>query len=374
MGSIVFENVWKAFGENYAIQDLSFECKSGEYLVLLGPSGAGKTTTINLIAGLERVSSGNILMDGEIVNNKEPRMRDISVAFENYSLYPHINVFENIAFPLRAPIRKSEYTDEQIESKVNEIGKLLQIDELLHRKPSQLSGGQRQRVALARSLVREPNAYLLDEAIAHLDAKLRHKLRGSLKQYAKKNGKTVIYATPDQLEAVAMGDRVLVLDKGVMQQFDEPRMLYDFPVNEFIAKSIGDPQMNVMDVEVVEEKNQIFVKVNNEISIKLHGKVASILKDNNHKGIRMGIRPDEIYLSDDKKGDYNIPLKVLFSETLGLETIVLCKIADNLIKIKQGNNEVLRNAGVAWGKFNEDKLYFFDKTSGKTLWPVKGKK
>jgi ABC-type sugar transport system ATPase subunit len=262
MANIVFENVTKLFDEEVAVDDLSFECHDGEFFVLLGPSGAGKTTTMNLVAGLEQVTEGKILLDGKVINKVEPRFRDVAYAFENYSLYPHLNVRENISFPLKSPIRKGQFTKAQISDSVMEVTRTLQIDQLLDRAITQLSGGQKQRVALARTLVRNPTVYLLDEAIAHLDAKLRHSIRATLKGYQEEKGVTTLYATPDQLDAVAMADRMMVIQSGRLQQIGAADEVYQFPANQFVGTLVGYPQMNIFQTRLTSEGNTLHVKLN----------------------------------------------------------------------------------------------------------------
>jgi multiple sugar transport system ATP-binding protein len=372
MAGIAFDKVWKAFGEKIAIRNLSFECADGEFLVILGHSGAGKTTIINLISGLEEISSGNIYFDGKLMNKIEPRYRDVAVAFENYSLYPNISVYNNIAFPLRAPIRRTQYTEDQIRSKVTEVAKLLKIEEYFDRMPRQLSGGQRQRVALARSLVRKPAVYLLDEAIAHLDAKLRHMLRSSLKLHARNHGSTLIYATPDQLEAVAMGDRVLVLFEGEIQQFDTPQQLYDFPANVFVATLVGEPPMNVVDFEPYQEDGILYLQVTNDIRIKANEHIATIISHEQFSQYRLGIRPTDIIVLDSPSESSDISANVLFSEELGNEVVIVCDIDGITLKSKIGEDEVeVTKRKKVWLKINKDKQFLFDRSTGKTLSPVK---
>lgn len=372
MATIVLEKVWKAFGENIAIKNLSFECLDGEFLVILGPSGAGKTTVINLISGLEEISSGNIFFNGKPVNKVEPRYRDVAVAFENYSLYPNITVYNNIAFPLRAPVRNAQYTEEQVRAKVTEVAGLLKIEEYFDRMPRQLSGGQRQRVALARSLVRKPAVYLLDEAIAHLDAKLRHMLRSSLKIYAREHGSTVIYATPDQLEAVAMGDRVLVLFEGELQQFDTARQLYDYPVNEIVATLVGEPPMNVIDVEPLQEDGIFYLKVSDGIRVKANDRIQAAINQKPDSQFRLGIRPVNIEVLDNPSNGLDLPATVLFSEELGMEVVMVCEVDGVTLKAKVDHEGVQVSKGKkVWLKVNGDRLFLFDRSTRKTLSPVK---
>jgi multiple sugar transport system ATP-binding protein len=249
MAKIILKNIYKQYkeGKVQALQDLSLECEDGKFFCLLGPAGAGKTTTIKLIAGNEPVDRGSIFLDDTDVTNLEPKDRNIAVAYETYALYPHLTVRENLRFPLEAPIRKNEFSSSEKDTRVVEIANLLGIGELLERFPRQLSGGQRQRVALGRALVRNPKAYLLDEPIAHLDAKLRHRMRGELKRIQMDLGITTLYTTPDQLEALSLADHIAVINNGAIEQIGTPDEVYNKPANGFVARFVGDPPMNMLE-------------------------------------------------------------------------------------------------------------------------------
>lgn len=246
MAKITVQNLWKRYGEVQALQDLSFECAEGQFFCLLGPAGAGKTTTIKIIAGIEMPDKGEVFLGDQCVTDVPPWDRDIAVAFETYALYPQRTVRENLSFPLRAPRRKEKLSEEEIEKRVVEVANLLGIGELLDRLPRQLSGGQRQRVALGRALVRKPAAYLLDEPIAHLDAKLRHRMRGELKRIQRELKVTTIYTTPDQLEALSLADYMVVINEGKVEQAGPPGEIYGRPANVFVARFVGDPPMNIL--------------------------------------------------------------------------------------------------------------------------------
>src|ERR1700716_3618478 len=245
MAVVQTRNLTKVFkaGELGAVNDVNLVTEEGEFLVFLGPSGSGKTTLLRMIAGLETPTSGEILIGGQVVNHLSPRERRIAMVFQSYALYPHLTVYKNIAFPLRAQkVPKAQRTP-----KVEWAAGLLGIGELLERKPRELSGGERQRVALARAIVREPSVFLLDEPLSNLDAKLRASAREELTQFHKRIGTTTIYVTHDQVEAMAMGDRVMVLDKGVVRQVGSPREVYDEPADTFVATFLGSPPMNLID-------------------------------------------------------------------------------------------------------------------------------
>ncbi|MBQ6671738.1 MAG: ABC transporter ATP-binding protein, partial [Spirochaetales bacterium] len=250
MGTTIrLENVVKKFGKKEVIHNINLETREGEFSFLLGPSGAGKTTILNLIAGIAPLTSGNIYIGDKLVNNLKPMDRNVAIAFESYALYPDKTVYENMAFPLNAPIRKKDLTEEQKKARVMEFAELLQIADLIDRYPRELSGGQRQRVALGRTLVRTPSVYLLDEPIAHLDAKLRHQMRSELKQLQIKMGIPFICTSPDQAEAVAMADRIFLLNAGRIEQEGSSRELYFHPKNEFVALMLGEPKMNIVKMD-----------------------------------------------------------------------------------------------------------------------------
>src|ERR671912_21594 len=244
--SIEFRNVTKHFGATSAVDDLSLEIRDGEFIVLLGPSGCGKTTTLRMLAGLESVTSGEILIDGERVNDVPTQHRDLAMVFQSYALYPHMTIAENIGYPLR--VRKIEKTERA--ERVNRVAAMLEIESLLDRKPRQLSGGERQRVALARAIVREPRAYLMDEPLSNLDARLRVQMRGELKRLQHQLGTTTIYVTHDQAEAMTLASRVAVMRKGRLQQFDTPMNIYNQPANKFVAEFVGSPSMNFIEGEL----------------------------------------------------------------------------------------------------------------------------
>ncbi len=372
MAKIVFESVTKVFNEENAIDDLSFECKDGEFFVLFGPSGAGKTTTMNLISGMEEVTSGRIWIGDKVVNNIEPRFRDVAYTFENYSLYPHLNVYENICFPLKSPIRKHEFTQEKIDTLVSEITVTLQINHLLERSITQLSGGQKQRVALARTMIRKPAVYLLDEAIAHLDTKLRHSIRAALKGYQEEKSVTTIYATPDQLDAIAMCDRMIIIRSGKMQQIGNADDVYQFPVNEFVATSIGYPPMNVLPARLISEGDEVFIRLNG-IDLRIPNEMKVHLKERaKHQEIRLGIRPNDMGL---QKGgdneDISIAGELNMIEHYGDFCVLHVQVEGSDVKVKiEGETAVKVNEKVQLTT-DIDKAYIFTSDDGKTIWPAR---
>ena len=371
MAKVVFEQVTKVFGEELAIDDLSFECDDGEFFVLLGPSGAGKTTILNLIAGLEEVTRGKIWIGDKLVNNLEPRFRDVAYAFENYSLYPHLNVFDNICFPLRSPIRKHESTEEQIKATVEEVTTTLQIDHLLERNITQLSGGQKQRVALARTLVRNPALYLLDEAIAHLDAKLRYSIRWVLKGYQEEKGVTTIYATPDQLDAVAMCDRLIIIRAGRMEQMGNADEVYRFPSNEFVATYVGYPPMNIFRGELVMEDEDLNVRLNGA-SLPIPGEMKRCVEEEvQRQEIKIGIRPHDIELRQEQAANgLSMPAEVSMIEHYGDFRVVHLRLDGSEARVRTGTESAVEVGQRIWLTANSDHFYMFNSSDGRTVWPT----
>ena len=295
MVAISIENVWKYYGETVAVQDLNLECKDGEFVCVLGPSGCGKSSTMRMLAGLEHISAGQILFGDKRINDLAPKDRDIAMVFENYALYPHKTVAENMANPLRmAGVDKPTVT-----KKVLEAAKLLEIDHLLDRKPGELSGGQKQRVAIGRVIVRQPAVYLFDEPIAHLDAKLRARMRTELKHLQQHQGVTTVYVTHDQLEALSMADRIAVMHDGVLQQFGTPAEIYSNPVNTWVAGFVGEPTMNLILTEVATEADKPKL-THKGFTIDLDGHLGEAALRGNEKALRFGIRPENLKVSLEK--------------------------------------------------------------------------
>jgi multiple sugar transport system ATP-binding protein len=370
VGRIVFENVSKVFGDSIAIEGLSFECGEGEFFGILGPSGAGKTTILNLIAGLDEATSGRIWIGEKLVNGVEPRFRDVAYAFENYYLYPHLSVYQNIAFPLGSPIRKREKTDEQIRSAVQEIATTLQINHLLERQITQLSGGQRQRVALARTLIRSPRAYLLDEAIAHLDAKLRHSIRSVLKGYQRSKGITTVYATPDQLDAIAMCDRLMIIRNGRVEQIGDADDAYRFPANEFVATYVGYPQMNILQGKLIDHDGRLTFSAG-ESAIELKGAVKEAVQKVAGSGeIDVGVRPHDIKLRQSPSRDgLNLQADIRMVEHYGDFRVVHFRARGSDIRVKSDDPAVEQPGQTLFLSVALEKLFVFDARNGQSIWP-----
>jgi multiple sugar transport system ATP-binding protein len=255
MAAIEMKNIVKEYGDGFAaVNDVSIDVADGEFVILVGPSGCGKSTLLRMIVGLEDITSGDMIIGGDRVNDKAPRERNLSMVFQNYALYPHLTVYENIAFPLRL---SKDFSDEEIDRKVREASKTLELDEHLDRKPGNLSGGQRQRVAMGRAIVRDAQAFLFDEPLSNLDAKLRGQMRTEIARLQKRMGITTVYVTHDQTEAMTLGDRVAVLKRGILQQLASPRELYEQPVNLFVAGFIGSPPMNFLPATIEDGQVQL---------------------------------------------------------------------------------------------------------------------
>ncbi len=327
MAKITVQNLSKLYnGKIQALRDVSFECQDGEFFCLLGPSGAGKTTTIKLIAGVEPVDRGEVLLDGKSATDLPPWERDLAMAFETYALYPQRTVRENLRFPLQAPARKAKWSEEAMEKRAVEIANLLGIGELLDRYPGQLSGGQRQRVALGRALVRKPRAYLLDEPIAHLDAKLRHRMRGELKRIQLSLGITMIYATPDQLEALSLADHMAVISEGRIEQVGTPGVVYKRPANTFVARLVGDPPMNILDTSIEGDELVVHDLMRLPIAPAVQG---LLTRGANSKKIKLGVRPIDLQVLPASAGEAQAQAEVEHVQVLG-ETSVLTLKAGSL--------------------------------------------
>ncbi len=310
MAGLRVRELRKSFGKNPVIEGITFEIPEGEFWILLGPSGCGKTTVLRLIAGLEEQDSGDIYIGEREVSPLSPRERDVAMVFQSYALYPHMTVYENMAFPLR--MRKAERRS--IDEKVRMAARLLNIETLLQRRPRELSGGQRQRVAIGRAIVREPALFLFDEPLSNLDAKLRAFMRVELKELHRKLGATILYVTHDQVEAMTLGDRIVLLNEGRIQQVGTPEELYERPSNLFVAAFIGAPRMNLLEGRLSSDPNGLFFQ-SGGLSIRLEG--SSGWMDYSGREVTLGIRPEAILLD---RGE--IPCRVEHLENLGSEKIV----------------------------------------------------
>jgi multiple sugar transport system ATP-binding protein len=356
MAEVALQNVNKNFEEVYAVRDVNLAIHDNEFMVLVGPSGCGKTTTLRMVAGLEAISSGRILIDDKVVNELPPMDRDIAMVFQNYALYPHMSVFDNMAFGLK--MRKFDRAD--IARRVQEAADILGIHDLLKRKPRQLSGGQRQRVALGRAIVRHPRVFLFDEPLSNLDAKLRVQTRVELKKLHNRLGTTAIYVTHDQVEAMTLGDRVVVMKDGLVQQVGEPLDLYNTPANRFVAGFIGSPAMNFLPVRLAQNTGQVWAE-NDGVRIRLPGELGARLTRRGAKDVVLGIRPEDLSVaSTDQPTDLSFDAVVEVVEKLGSETLLDAAVGQEMIvasvdpDIRVAAREKLRLA------MNPERIHFFD--------------
>ncbi len=356
MGQVVLKDVNKFYDAVHAVKDVNLQIRDKEFVVFVGPSGCGKTTTLRMIAGLEAISSGDIAIDGQVVNNLAPMDRDIAMVFQNYALYPHMSVFDNMAFGLK--MRKFDRAE--IGKRVKEAADILGIGELLKRKPRQLSGGQRQRVALGRAIVRHPRVFLFDEPLSNLDAKLRVQMRVELKKLHQRLGTTAIYVTHDQVEAMTLGDRVVVMKDGVVQQVGEPLELYNQPANKFVAGFIGSPAMNFATVTVVDGDGRLTAR-NAGLEIEMPPAHAARLKGHVGRRLTLGVRPEDLRVaSDADPAGLTFPTKVEVVEQLGSEILLDVRVGDDTMvaavdpTVRAKVSEQLRLA------VNPARLHFFD--------------
>ena len=370
MVEVRFENVKKLYGRKLAIDNISFTCKEGEFFSILGPTGAGKSTILKMVAGIEPVTSGNIYFDDQIVNNIPPHERNVSMAFETYNLYSHFNVYENIAFPLRAPKWKLNLTREDENKKVKEIADFLGIGELLDRKPQNLSCGQKQRVSLARALVRKPRVYLLDEPIAHLDAKLKFSTQTLLREFAVNYGSTIIYVTHDYREALALSDRMMVLRKGKIDQIVTPEEIYHNPKVDYVGMLIGEPPMNMVDGLLINQNSKTLFKAGSLFEFELSKDAALKAEkyarnENNSLYVRLGIRCENIKVSDKKMSDDSFQLPVYAVIHEAESSVVTFELEKSFLhsKISRGKGyESCHTGEKVWLEFDQENICFFEKT------------
>lgn len=331
VANIKLTNITKHYKKNTALNRVSLEIKDKEFFILFGPAGAGKTTILKTIAGIEFPDEGYVEFDDEIVNLVEPSKRNVSMVFENYALYPHMKVYDNIASPMRSPLHKKDET--YIKEQVLKVSTMMKIDHLLERLPSQLSNGQRQRVALGRSLVRNPKVFLLDEPLAHLDAKLRHHMRTELKAMQTQLDTTTIYVTHDYMEALSLGDRIAIINKGEIEQIGSGDEVYYLPSNMFVARLVGEPEINIFMAEIIENKDELFIKMLGQTKLyELETDVQKKLKEHACTKVYVGIRGINTKFSFEKLSEDYIEGIVYSYEPIGNKTILIIKVGNNLIR------------------------------------------
>ena len=348
MSKIVIKNLEKSFGDNKVINKFNIDIKDGEFIVLVGPSGCGKSTLLRMVSGLESIDQGEIFLDTKLINNLIPSKREIAMVFQSYALYPHMNVFENMSFGLKMEkIPKNE-----IKEKVYNAAATLQIEDLLDRKPKQLSGGQRQRVAIGRAITRNPKVFLFDEPLSNLDAALRSEMRVEISKLHKKLKSNIIYVTHDQIEAMTLADRIVVLNKGIIEQFGTPNEIYNDPNNIFVAEFIGSPKMNIIKIN----KEQIV----NSNTINLFKNKITFENFNFKDEIYLGIRPEDISLNENH--EVQLEVKIEHIENLGFEKIIHTKLSDANIIIKSSENVKKESLKIS---FSKNKVLFFDKSKNR---------
>ena len=367
MAEVRLVNVSKSYdGENKAVDNINLEIIDKEFVVLVGPSGCGKSTTLRMIAGLEEISEGEIYIDAKLVNELSPKNRDIAMVFQNYALYPHMSVFDNLAFGLK--IRK--YKKEEIEKRVYQTAKILELESYLKRKPRSLSGGQRQRVAVGRAIVRHPKVFLFDEPLSNLDAKLRVQMRTEISKLHKRLGATIIYVTHDQTEAMTMGDKIVIMKDGVVQQVDSPLKIYNFPNNKFVAGFIGSPPMNFINgiLQLSNTDSLSFFSLDKNLSIDLPKKYSSLLGNYINKEVTLGIRPEQILLNDSGESLVHQQMcDIDIAEQMGNETILYFKLsgADFIARVNAIEKPKTGEKFRLYFKLNN--IHFYDSDNGEAI-------
>ena len=378
MASLSLRNICKKYpGGVLAVQDFNLEIKDKEFIILVGPSGCGKSTTLRMIAGLEEISAGELYIGDRLVNDVAPKDRDIAMVFQNYALYPHMTVFDNMAFGLK--LRKTP--KEEIKRRVEEAARILDIEHLLQRKPAALSGGQRQRVALGRAIVREPKVFLLDEPLSNLDAKLRAQMRTEISKLHQRLGTTFIYVTHDQTEAMTMGTRIVVMKSGLVQQVDTPQNLYLYPCNLFVAGFIGSPQMNFIEAKLLKEGSDFFVEFGSEdtktragvkykIKLPADKNKDNCLEEYVNKELIMGIRPENVHNEEDliaANPDGIVEANVEVTELMGAETYLYMNCEGQSINARVAPTNTAKPGDKIQIALETSKIHLFDKDTEITI-------
>jgi multiple sugar transport system ATP-binding protein len=372
MANVKLERVRKIYADggriHVAVHDIDLEIADGELVVLVGPSGCGKSTTLRMIAGLETISSGRLLIGDRVVNDVPARERDIAMVFQNYALYPHMTAYENMAFALE--MRK--VPKREIDARVRAAAEILELEELLHRTPRQMSGGQRQRVAVGRAIVRQPRVFLFDEPLSNLDAALRVQTRREFARLHRQLGATMVYVTHDQVEAMTLGDRIVVLNEGRVQQVDTPAALYDTPRNTFVARFIGSPAMNLLRGPIVREEGLRFRDETGTFTVAIGPAWESVLapRAGTGHGVILGVRPEHVRLSGGEHDPGDVaPMHVELVEPMGSEAYVYASIAGQDVTARLPTSDLPAPGSVVRLAFEESKLHFFDAETGERLAP-----
>ena len=370
MTTVTLQNLRKEYGDVVAVKGIDLEIEGGEFLVIVGPSGCGKSTTLRLLAGLETTTDGQIKMDGRDVTRVEPKDRNVAMVFQNYALYPHMTGRRNITFGMKS---SGDFTDEEIERRVEDAAETLEITDLLDRKPEAMSGGERQRVALGRAIVRDPYAFLMDEPLSNLDAKLRIQMRAELARLHSELETTTVYVTHDQTEAMTLGERVVVMNDGQIMQVDEPQVLYDFPANRFVAEFIGDPAMNMIPIDIengraIHDAFKLPLPSADSPSAKRNGAGDTRISDTQHA--ILGIRPEDFHLQDahPDNGLPTIDADVNVREPLGDSLLLHCSIGSTLCNIQAEPRTRVRAGETVSVTYDPARLHLFDAETGRAFY------
>jgi multiple sugar transport system ATP-binding protein len=362
--SKVYDEVDKKRGRKKAIEDISFTVHDKEFMVIVGPSGCGKSTLLRMIAGLEDISEGTLAIDGKRMNDLSPRDRDIAMVFQNYALYPHMTVYDNMAFGLKL----KKFSRSEIKKRVMQTAKLLEIEDELYRKPKTLSGGQRQRVAIGRAIIRRPKVFLFDEPLSNLDAKLRSQMRIELQKLHREINATIIYVTHDQTEAMTLGNRIAVLNKGKLMQLDTPLHLYKNPNNRFVAGFIGSPTMNFIKGILKKKEDYFFLEASSDCTILLGSEIPAVLKSRIGDEFEIGIRPENIIISEQKNpGTGESILEVMAYENMGNEQLVYLSLNDQTLIARRPAQDSVEIGLKFFVRFPEDKIIFIDPGNGEVF-------
>ncbi len=366
MASLSLKNICKKYPNGFeAVKDFNLEIADKEFIIFVGPSGCGKSTTLRMVAGLEDISSGELKIDGRLVNDVEPKDRDIAMVFQNYALYPHMTVYDNMAFGLK--LRK--VSKEKIDEMVKEAARILDLEKLLDRKPKALSGGQRQRVAMGRAIVRSPKVFLMDEPLSNLDAKLRVQMRTEIAKLHQRLGATIIYVTHDQTEAMTLGTRIVVMKDGIVQQVDSPQNLYDKPQNLFVAGFMGSPQMNFIDATIEVKGDKVYAKTPS-MTIELPAEKGKKVADGGYNGkvVTLGIRPEDVYDAEQAPHLTNVfETTINVYELLGAEVYLYSDLDEFPITARVSSSTNARSGSKVKFAFDVAKMHVFDKETEKVV-------
>ena len=371
MATLKLKNLRKEFGDVVAVKGLDLSVRDGEFLVIVGPSGCGKSTTLRLLAGLETATDGTISMDDREVTDTEPKDRNVAMVFQNYALYPHMTGRRNITFGMKS---SGDFTDEEIDRRVEEAAETLNIADLLDRKPQAMSGGERQRVALGRAIVRDPDAFLMDEPLSNLDAKLRIQMRAELTQLHTSLGTTTVYVTHDQTEAMTLGERVVVMNDGQIMQVDEPQTLYDFPANRFVAEFIGDPAMNMIPVAIqngraVHDTFDIPIPAEHDQNQLTQNGTGDTQITDDQRAV-LGVRPEDLHLAETQANDGlpTIDAKVNVREPLGDSLLLHCSLGTTPCNIQAEPRAQVSAGETVSITYDSARLHLFDSETGEAFY------